>query len=109
MFFKISVLKNFTTFVGKHLRWSLFLSKLLACMPAALVIKDSNASVLPWILRNFYFKNSFSYRRTRVAAFEFSYGEWFCQVTFCQDVFTIKKLFYDVVQSSSEMLSLLHR
>ena len=28
MFFKISVLKNFKNFIGKHLRWSLFLIKL---------------------------------------------------------------------------------
>ena len=27
MFFKIGVLKNFTNFTGKHLRWSLFLIK----------------------------------------------------------------------------------
>ena len=33
MFFKISVLKNFANFTGKHLRWSIFLIKLqaLAC------------------------------------------------------------------------------
>ena len=31
VFLKISVLKNFATFTGKHLRWSLFLIKSQAC------------------------------------------------------------------------------
>ena len=30
MFFKIVVLKNFTNFIGKHLRWSLFSKRLQA-------------------------------------------------------------------------------
>ena len=55
MFFKISVLKNFAIFTGKHLRWSLFLIKLQAfrCSPVN-TAKFSRAAVfiehLRWLL-----------------------------------------------------------
>ena len=47
------VLKNFVIFTGKHLCWSLFLIKLQALRPAALLTRDSNTGVFLWILRNF--------------------------------------------------------
>ena len=40
MFFKISVLKNFAIFTGKHLCWSYFLIELQR--PAILLKRDSN-------------------------------------------------------------------
>ena len=42
MFLKISIFKSFANFTGKHLSWSLFLTK-----------RDTNAGVSPWKLRNF--------------------------------------------------------
>ena len=36
LFLKISVLKKFAIFTGKHLSWSLFLIKLLGFRPATL-------------------------------------------------------------------------
>ena len=53
MFFKINVLKNFAMFIGKHLCWSLFWTKLQAFEPAALLKADSNTGVFLWIQRNF--------------------------------------------------------
>ena len=38
---KIDVLKNFPIFTGKHLCWSLFVTKLSACKPANLLKRDS--------------------------------------------------------------------
>ena len=48
-----SVLKNFAIFKGKHLSWSLFLIKLQASSPVALLKRDSNLGIFLWILRNF--------------------------------------------------------
>ena len=42
---KKGVPKNFTNFTGKQLRWSLFLIKLQAFRPVALLKKDSNTGV----------------------------------------------------------------
>ena len=53
IFIKISVLKNFAIFTGKHLCWSLFLRKLQVLKPASLLKRDSNTGVFLWILRNF--------------------------------------------------------
>ena len=47
------VLKNFANFTGKHLFWILFLIKLQAFKPAALLKRDSNTGVFLWNLRNF--------------------------------------------------------
>ena len=52
IFIKISVLKNFAIFTGKHLCWSLFLRKLQVLKPASLLKRDSNTGVFLWILRN---------------------------------------------------------
>ena len=51
LFLKISVLKNFTIFQGKHLCWSLFLIKLQAW--TALLKRGSNAGISLWILLSF--------------------------------------------------------
>ena len=45
MFFKISVLKNFANFIGKHQYWSIFLTKLLAWRPATLLKKETPTQV----------------------------------------------------------------
>ena len=42
MFFKIVVLKNFSTFTGKHLCWNLYWIRLQAFRPAAISKRDSN-------------------------------------------------------------------
>ena len=52
MFFKISVLKYFAIFTGKHLHWSLFLVRLQSWRPATLFKRDSNTGVSLWILRS---------------------------------------------------------
>ena len=64
MFFKI-VVKNFTIFTGKDLRWSLFLR---AFRPAALLKTDSNTDVFCEYCE--VFKNNFFYRTLLVAASE---------------------------------------
>ena len=51
-----ALLKNFTIFNGKHLSWTLFLIKLQAWRPAALLKKDS--------------KNNYSEEHLQTAAFE---------------------------------------
>ena len=48
-----SVLKKFTTFSGKHLRWSHFLTKLLVWRLLTLLKRESNSGVFLWILRHF--------------------------------------------------------
>ena len=50
---KRAVLKNFATFTGKQLCWSLFLIKLQALRSATLLKRDSKTGVLLWIFRNF--------------------------------------------------------
>ena len=52
--FKISVLKNFVTFIGKNLCWSLFLIKLHAWDTVTLLKRRFKIGVFLWILRNFY-------------------------------------------------------
>ena len=47
------VLKNFANFTGKQLCWSLFLIKLHAWRPAALLKRDSKTDVFLWNLQNF--------------------------------------------------------
>ena len=42
MFFKVAVLENLMIFTEKRLNWSLFLIKLQAFRPAALLKRDSN-------------------------------------------------------------------
>ena len=54
IFVKISVLKNFEIFTGKHLCWIIFLRKLQALKPASLLKGDPNTGVFVWILQNFY-------------------------------------------------------
>ena len=44
-FFRNGVLKNFAMFKGKHMGWSLFLIKLRASSPAALLKRDSNSDI----------------------------------------------------------------
>ena len=51
MFYKKAVLKNFAIFTGKHLWWSLFLTKLQDFRPDSK--RDSNTCIFLWILRNF--------------------------------------------------------
>ena len=51
LFFKISVLKNFTILTEKHLWWSLFIIKLQAFRPATLLKRDSNPGLFLWPLR----------------------------------------------------------
>ena len=53
MFLKMSVLKNFPIFTGKHLCWSLFLIKLQAWRPATILKRDSNTDVSLWIIQKF--------------------------------------------------------
>ena len=55
VFFKISVVKNFTIFTEKHLCWCLFLIKLQAWRPTTLSKRDSNTGVFLWILRTAFF------------------------------------------------------
>ena len=62
MFFKISVLKNFALFTGKHLCWSLFLIK-------------RETGVFLWILRNFYEQ---LFHRTPLAAAFFVWSMGWC-------------------------------
>ena len=45
VFYKKAILKNFVTFTGKRLCWSLFLIKLQAFRPETLLKRDSNTSV----------------------------------------------------------------
>ena len=47
------VLKNFAIFTGKHLCWSLFLTKLQAFRLATLLKRESKAGVFLKMLRNF--------------------------------------------------------
>ena len=51
---KKGVLKNFANFTGKHLWWSLFLIKLQALRPGALLKRSSNTGVFLWSLQNFW-------------------------------------------------------
>ena len=53
IFIKISVLKYFVIFTGKHLCWSPFSRKLQVLKPASLLKGDSNIDVFLWILPNF--------------------------------------------------------
>ena len=53
MFFKIGVLKNFASFIGKYQCTSIFLIKLQAWTPAALLKRESNTGVFLWHLWNF--------------------------------------------------------
>ena len=53
IFIKISVLKYFAIFTGKHLCWSPFSRKLQVLKPASLLKGDSNIGVFLWILPNF--------------------------------------------------------
>ena len=46
MFFRKDVLKHFTILKGKHLSWSLFLIKLQASIPAALLKRDCRMNEL---------------------------------------------------------------
>ena len=50
---KISVIKNFAVFTGKHLCWSLFLWKLQVLKRASPLKGNSNTGVFLWILQNF--------------------------------------------------------
>ena len=52
-FYKKAVLKNFTIFTEKHLRWSLFLIKLQTFRPETLLKRESSTDDFLWILRNF--------------------------------------------------------
>ena len=52
IFIKISVLKNFAIFTGKHRCWSPFLRTLQVLNPANLLKGDSNTGFFLWILRN---------------------------------------------------------
>ena len=45
MLFKISSIKNFAIFTGKHLCWGLFLIKLQAYRPTIFLKRDSNTGV----------------------------------------------------------------
>ena len=53
IFVKISVLKNFAIFTGKHLCWSPLLRKLQVLNTTILLKGDSNTGVFLWILQNF--------------------------------------------------------
>ena len=53
IFIKISALKNFAIFTGKHLCRSLFLKRLQVLKPASLLKGDSNTGAFLWILQNF--------------------------------------------------------
>ena len=44
--------KNFANFKGKHLCWSLFLIKLQAWTPAALLKRDPNTGAFLWNFQN---------------------------------------------------------
>ena len=46
MFFKKGVLRNFATFTGKYLSWSLFLIKLQGLEPATLFKRDFNSGAI---------------------------------------------------------------
>ena len=74
MVFRISALKIFAIFTGKHLCWCLFLIKLQDIRPTNLLKKDSSTSVFLWILRNVY-KQLF-YRTSLVAASKADRAEW---------------------------------
>ena len=53
MFFKTSVLKNFSNLTLKHLWWSFFLIKLQPWRLAILLKRDSNTDVFLYIIQNF--------------------------------------------------------
>ena len=55
MYFRISVLKNFTMFTGKHLCWSPFFINIQAWRPTTLLKRDSNISFFLWNLRTPFF------------------------------------------------------
>ena len=61
IFCKKAFLKNFAIFTGKHLCWSLFLTKLQVLRSATLLKRDSNTSVFLWIyceiLKNYFDKH----------------------------------------------------
>ena len=65
IFIKISVLKNFPIFTGKHLCWSLFLKNLHVLKSTSLLTGDSNTGVFEYCK---IFKNSFFYRIPMMAA-----------------------------------------
>ena len=67
MFFKISVLKNFSILTGKNLFWSLLLLELEAFSPAILLIRDSNTVFFCKCCE--IFKNNFFYGTPPAAAF----------------------------------------
>ena len=53
MFFKIGILKDFANLTRKHLRWSLFLTKLQALRHATLSKRDLNTGVFLRNLQNY--------------------------------------------------------
>ena len=50
---KKGILRNFTSFTGKHLCWSLILIELPTFRSGALLKRDSNTDVFLWNLQNF--------------------------------------------------------
>ena len=64
--FKISSIKNFAIFTGKHLFWGLFLIKLQTFRPATFLKRDSNTGVSCGYCEPF--ENSFFYRKFPEAA-----------------------------------------
>ena len=126
MFFKIGVFKNFGNSRGKHLCWSLFLTKFLTNF-----IKDTPTQVFSCEICEI-FKNTFSYRTPLVTASEWTLlssrlrnNKNFCWFLACfKDIFdscilfpekvderklgaavqrcSIKKLFVEISQNSQE-------
>ena len=45
VFYKNGIHKDYATFIGKHLCWSLFFDKVSGLQPATLLKRDSNAGV----------------------------------------------------------------
>ena len=78
MFFKISVLKNFAIFTGKHLCWGLFLTKWQAWRDA-IYWKETSTQVLSCEYCEI-FKNSFFHRTPLVAAFVLRNYLWWCNL-----------------------------
>ena len=77
VFCEKSVLKNFSNFTGKHLCWSLFLTKLQVFRSATLLKGDANTSIFLENLRIF-FKNAFFEEQLRTTASVVSFSWHLC-------------------------------
>ena len=96
MFFKISVLKNFAIFAGKHLCWSLFLEKLQTWRSATLLKKtpiQMFSCEYCGIFKNTFFIEHFRWLLLNKEEWG-GYKRFLSKIIFKVDLSTSKKLFY---------------